>query len=687
MSTLLFEIGVEELPPSFIVPATEYLRSRIVEQMTAARIPPADVRIFSTCSRIALSLGGFPEVQPDVRQKVQGAPKKVAVTPEGKLTKAGEAFLRKYGVADYFFEPSADGKGDLITAWRTEPGRPSREIVVEILEDALSTIPFPKSMRWGEKDFLFARPIRWILCLIDNEPIERTFHGIAYAPTSFGHRFMAPDPIPVTFETYCSALKKAFVIADRGERRALIREEIQRIASEHNGSSHIDEELLDEVTDMTEWPVAVVGAIPPAYSILPPELISLVLKENQRYFTIYRADCHGILPYFIAVLNNEPSNPKVVIRGCEKVVAARLSDAAFYYRDDLQKDFASLTNKLSDMLFQKDLGSYRDKVDRVEKLSRFIGETYFKLSTKEVEMVTRAALLVKNDLLTGVVFEFPELQGTIGRYYARNAGFDEVIAQAIEEHYLPRFSGDRLPETVCGTILSLADKTDTIVGGFMAGMKPTGTKDKFAIRRNAISLLQIATECGVVLDLEEIFSFAARLIQAYNKKLALDMADIADFVKQRYYAVFPHDTPIVKSAIEADWRIPAEVRRRVLLIARLVEEKDILTMVQLYKRSRNILKGVPLHEGTSFDDKKLADPAERDLAKALYATQAAVAAAPDDLTAAHAIIALKPAIDRFFDEVLVMTDSSVLRNNRIALIRDIVTLVTDRIGDISWLGV
>ncbi|HSA32580.1 MAG TPA: glycine--tRNA ligase subunit beta [bacterium] len=687
MSDLLFEIGFEEFPPSFIRPAAEHLRSQMVEKMTAARITPTSVEVFSTCSRIALKLGGFPAIQPELREKVQGAPKKVALTADGKLGKAGEAFLKKYHLTEYTFEQSADGKGELITGWHVEPGRPVNDIIVETLETLLNTMPFPKSMRWGDGDLQFARPIRWLLCLIDDKPVERSFHGIAYAKNSFGHRFMAPGAVPVTFGTYAESLKKASVIVEHEKRVALIRAEVQRIARDLKGNDGVDEELVEEVANMTEFPVAVVGAIPAKYADLPPELITLVLKENQRYFTIYRADRHELLPQFISFLNNAPTDPKVVVKGCEKVVAARMADAAFYYYDDRKKDFKGLTDKLAGMLFQKELGSYRDKAGRTAELAKFIATKYFGVKPPDANAMTQAALLIKNDLITGVVFEFPELQGTMGRYYAANAGYDAVTAQALEEHYLPRFSGDRLPATVMGAVLALADKTDTIVGGFMAGMKPTGAKDKFAIRRNAIGLLQIAAERGIALDLEELFAHAAGLVTAHNAKLKLDAADLADFMKQRYYAIFPYETPVVKSAVEAGYRIPAEVKRRADTIAKLVEERDILEMAQLFKRSGNILKNAKEGEGTHIDEKKLTAAEEKELFAALAKVKKEVEHTKDDLTAAHAIISLKPLIDRFFDKVLVMDEDPAVRGNRIALIRDIVTLVTARIGDISWLGV
>lgn len=687
MSDFLFEIGFEEFPPSFIEPAAEFIRKSFTDAMTAERIAPLKTEISWTCSRIALRAFGFPKIQPDLREKVIGAPKKVAVSPDGSLSKAGEAFLKKYNITEYFFETQE--KGDVICGWNTAPGKNSNEILLAIAEKTLSSIPFKKSMRWGAKTLLFARPIRWILFLIDDKPVQHQFHGIEFSRTSFGHRFMAQGPAEgVTVNNYEKVLEEKKVIADPAKRREMIRSSVLSIIKSRNGVEKIDEELLEQIVALTEYPHAIIGNIPQKYMELPPELITLVLKTNQRYFTVYEQGKNRLLPCFISILNNVPADDSFVAKGNEKVVAARLSDAAFYYYDDRGRDFSGLTLELKKVMFQKDLGSYFDKMSRVEKIAEMLAGKYFNqtLGGTSIDDIKKAALLLKNDLITGVVFEFPELQGTMGRYYAGYAGFSEETALAIEEHYMPRFSGDKLPQTVTGTILSLAEKFDTIAGGFMAGMKPTGTKDKFALRRNAIGLLQIAVAKNNGLNLREVFVYACDLVKAHNPKLACDIEEILDFMKQRYQTVLELDTPIVQSAVESDADIPFDVKKRAETIAQLLKEKDILDMAQLYKRSKNILKNLELGE-KKVNPELLKEAPEIELFETINSTIDRVKNLKENLDIAREIIKIKPVLDRFFDKLLVMDEDRNIRENRVNLINLVVVLVKRNIGDISYLNI
>ncbi|MBP5591046.1 glycine--tRNA ligase subunit beta, partial [bacterium] len=475
MSDFIFEIGYEEFPASFILPFVSQIKEKILSDLEKQRITVGECKEFSTCSRTALVCTGLPEKQPDIREKVTGAPKKVALNADGTLSKAGEAFLAKNKITEYFFEESE--KGEVIAGYVEEKGKELAEVIAPIVKAALHAANFKKSMRWADNSFAFARPIRWILLSIDGKPVEDDFEGIKFSSTSFGHRFLSNGALQVNAQNYCETLEAHYIFADRAKRREYINSEVAKKAAELGLTANIDENLLDEVTDMVEYPHVVIGNIPEKYKNLPVELVVKVLKKDQRYFTL--CDKNGQVVKFASVLNNIPRDDSVVVEGNEKVVSARLSDAAFYFNDDLNKDFASFGERLKGVLFQKELGTYSDKVERICKIASFIADKYFSLDQAACDRLLTAGKMIKNDLVTGVVFEFPDLQGIMGRYYALHAGFEKDICEAMYEHYLPINAGDELPKTETGTILSMADKIDTIVGGFMAGMKPSGSKDKF----------------------------------------------------------------------------------------------------------------------------------------------------------------------------------------------------------------
>ena len=681
MSDFIFEIGYEEFPASFILPFVSQLKEKVLSELEKQRVTVGNCREFSTCSRTALVCTGLPEKQPDIREKVTGAPKKVALNADGTLSKAGEAFLAKNKITDYFFENTE--KGEVIAGFVEEKGKTLEEVIAPIVKTALHAANFKKSMRWAENTFAFARPIRWILLSIDGKPVEDDFEGIKFAKTSFGHRFLSNGALDINASNYYEILSSHYIMVDRTERKEFIRSEVAKKAEELGLIANIDENLLDEVTDMVEYPHVVIGNIPEKYKNLPVELVVKVLKKDQRYFTL--SDKNSQVIKFASVLNNIPRNDSLVIEGNEKVVAARLSDAAFYFNDDLAKDFGALKEKLKGVLFQKDLGTYSEKVERICKIARFIAEKYFTLDDAAKKRLQTAGEMIKNDLVTGVVFEFPDLQGIMGRYYALHAGFEKDICEAMYEHYLPINAGDALPATEIGTILSMSDKIDTIVGGFMAGMKPSGSKDKFAIRRNAIGFLTVAQNYS--LDIKEVVEFAWDLIVPRIKNAKDEMKqEIIDFIVARYNGVLSFDTPVIQAATARDAEFPKVVAKRAETISRLLKESGISELVQLYKRGCNILKKQEFTVGT-VNESLFEQDEEKNLFAGVVKVENEIKTMHDNFEIAMKILSLKPALDAFFDAVFVMHDNAEIRTNRMNLIGKVTNLVAENIGEISFLNI
>ena len=681
MADFLFEIGVEEFPASFILPAVGQLRAFLSKSLEDQRLNFENCCDYSTCSRLALVFSGLPERQPDNRKKVTGAPKRVVLNPDGTLSKAGTAFLEKNGLTEYFFEESS--KGEVIAGWIEEKGKALSEIIVPAVKEALYALSFPKSMRWAEMNFAFARPIRWIYLSINGEPVSDSFEGIEFAKSSFGHRFLSDGPLSVNAQNYAETLEAHYVMADREKRKAVIRKAVEDAAEKLGMQAHIDESLLDEVTDMVEYPHTIIGDIPEKYRSLPIELVTKVLKKDQRYFTLSDKNS-PLVTKFASVLNNIPHDDEVVTKGNEKVVSARLSDAAFYFNDDLSKDFSALSERLKGVLFQKLLGTYYDKVERVTEIAGFLVERLFKLDGAELQDLKKAASMIKNDLVTGVVFEFPDLQGIMGRYYAAHAGFKPEICEAMYEHYLPINAGDSLPKTKIGTILSMADKIDTIIGGFMAGMKPSGSKDKFAIRRNAIGFLTIAVNYDF--DINEIIDFGWDLLsRKVNAKDELKK-EISDFIFARYNAVLNFDTPIIQAATAAHPERPATVRRCAETIAELLTKSDISGLAQLYKRGCNILKKQDF-KAAAIDETLFEQKEEHELFSKVCEVEKAISLMNDNLEIALKILETKQPLDAFFDAVFVMHDDPKIKANRLALISRVTGLVAEKIGEISFLNI
>ncbi|MHB8918801.1 MAG: glycine--tRNA ligase subunit beta, partial [Desulfocucumaceae bacterium] len=487
MKDFLLEIGTEEMPARFVGPALQQLKELAGNQLREKRIQFEQVRAVGTPRRLAVYTTGLAESQQPLVKEVKGPALKVAYNSSGEPTPAVLGFARSQRVDMASLVVKPVGPVEYVFARKSEQGRPTAEVLAQICPELIAGLHFPKPMRWGDLEFRFARPIRWILALYGNAVVRFSLAGLEAGRTTLGHRFLSRGPLTLNdARDYFGEMKKAFVVVDPEERKQLIRSQVEAAAKSEGGRVEEDEELLDEVTNLVEYPTAFVGSYDQAFLRLPKEVPVTVMREHQRYFPVTGSD-GGLLPRFIGVRNGITEHIDTVRAGNEKVLRARLADGAFFWDEDLKVPLADRAGSLKKVIWQESLGTVYDKVERVTGLALFIGE---KLGAGNdlLGIIKRAAAICKADLVTNMVYEFPELQGVMGREYALRSGEIRDVAQAIFEHYLPRFAGDILPSTQGGRVLSLADKMDTLAGCFAVGIQPTGSQDPYALRRQALGI-------------------------------------------------------------------------------------------------------------------------------------------------------------------------------------------------------
>jgi len=669
MSELLFEIGAEEIPAGFLARALAELRPLAEQRLTAARLGFTSVATLGTPRRIALVVEGLAERQPDLEELVNGPPKKAAFDKDGKPTKAAEAFANKHGVAVAALETVKTDKGEYIAARRHEKGKPALELLPAILDALLHAIPWKKSMRWASFDETFARPVHWIVALCGGERVPLEFCGVKSGNRTRGHRFMAPGEIEVTSaRDWQDKLKHAFVVADGAARRVMIEAELVRLAAESGARVRPDAALLDEVTNLVEWPVGVCGSFDPAFLAIPPEVVISSMRAHQRYFAM--EDGEGKLANrFATIAGTVTRDVGLVRRGNEKVLRARLTDARFFFDEDRKVALEERAKKLDGVVFQAKLGSIGEKAARIERIAGLLaGWVAPALAPATVE---RAARLCKADLVSHMVGEFPDLQGVMGRAYALLQGEPPAVADAIAEHYLPRGAGAELPAGDLGAVVGLADRIDTIVGCFGVGLIPSGSADPYGLRRAAIAILAILLERRWRPSLRALVEVS---VAAYSSKLAADpTAQVLDFIKTRLRGMLveTHKLPgdLVDAVLEAgaDDALSAEARAKAL--GRMRARADFEPLGVAFKRVANILKGQAA--SAAPDPARFTEEAERALWAAFEAVRTRVTSKADgfDYEGALAELAtLKPAVDKFFDDVMVMAEDEAVRKNRLALL-------------------
>jgi len=694
-SDLLVEIGTEELPASFILPAVEDLRRGITERLDAARLAHQGWRTFATPRRLAVEVKGVAEATTDTSREVIGPPVKSAFDQKGKPTQAAEKFAASNKVPLAALRRVQTPKGEYIAALLEEKGRSARALLPEILSTAVHGIGFRKSMRWADVEQTFARPVHWIVALLGEEVLPVVFGDVRSGRLTRGHRFLAPEPIELrAAREYEGALEKAHVIADVGRRRSIVEERVSAAAARIPGAQVIsDADLLDQVTNLIEEPHPVLGRFEERHLDLPREVLVQEMKSHQRYFSV--TDASGkLLPLFVAVSNTAVRDERASQLGYERVLRARLADGRFFFDEDRKISLGERVEKLRRVVWQGSLGSYADKVDRIRALAQLLCEMTGKPSLASLrQTIDRAATLSKADLVTGMVGEFPELQGVMGREYALASGEPPEVAKAIFEHYLPRGAGDALPTGDVGALIGIADRLDTLTGIFAIGKIPTGAADPYGLRRACLGVINIILAKGYRLSLSAAVREALRLLQprlAEHKRKPADRAaedQVLEFFRGRLKVLWSetYRPDAVEAVLSAGFDDLVAAHRRVQALSELVRHPDFVPLAVTFKRVANIVEKQGRDVAGSVDRNLLNEEAERVLHRRTIEAAKAVRreVASDDYAAAlRQIAGLKPVVDAFFDQVMVMADEKALRANRVSLLREVRALFTE-VADFS----
>jgi glycyl-tRNA synthetase beta chain len=683
-STLLVELGTEELPPKALRELERAFKDGIVQGLRDAALTMGQVRSYATPRRLAVAIDEVPLRQLDRTLERRGPPVKVAFDANGQPTRAALAFAETCGVPVSEIGRVETPKGAWLSHTATEAGQLTAALIPDIVARAAQALPVPRRMRWGSGDAEFVRPVHWLVLLMGSERVSGRVLDLEAGRTTRGHRFHAPEPFDVARATaYAEDLEhRGRVIADFEARRSRIERQVRACAAAIGGDAHIEPALLDEVTALTEWPVALTGRFEDRFLALPPEVLIATLQDHQRYFPVRTAD-GALLPHFIAVANLESREPGQVRAGNERVVRPRLADAAFFWDADRRHSLASREDALAGVVFQARLGSMADKSRRVASLARVIAERI----GSDPALAERAARLAKCDLLTQMVGEFPELQGSMGRHYAVHDREPAEVAKALEEQYLPRFAGDRLPASSTGRALAIADRLDTLAGCFAIGSRPSGNKDPFGLRRAALGVLRILIEGGIDLDLDELLGRAVRA----QPVAGVSQTEIYDFMMERLRAYYLDGGDIDSSQFEAVLAkrppSPLDFDRRLRAVRRFLSLEASTSLAAANKRIANILRQAGDPDLPPADPACFTEGAERalhaELARQQLRVEPLLASGRYD-EALESLAELRAVVDEFFDCVLVMAEDTAVRMNRLALLAQLRRLFL-RTADLSRL--
>jgi len=677
---LILEIGTEELPAQDVDAALEQLHEAVPKMLEEARLDHGEIRIAGTPRRLVVAVREVAPRQRDIEELVKGPPAEQAFDAEGKPTAAAIGFARSAGVAveDLTIE-EFDGRRR-VTAIRRQPGQPTVDVLSQHLPELIAGLSFARSMRWNETNVAFSRPIRWIVALLGDTVVPFRYAGVRSSRTTHGLRPLRSPAIEIEkAEAYFDVIREAGIVVDREERQEQIRRSIDKLAEEVGGRVPDDPDLLAEVTNLVEQPFAIRGSFDPGYLKLPRDVLITVMRKHQRFFPIVERDGEKLLPYFIGVANSNVVDADTVREGYAEVIRARFADAEFFWENDTQKPLEEFTPALKGLMFQEKLGSMLDKVERLKRLVPWLAE-HLGLSAEERAVAERTAALCKSDLVTQMVIDFTSLQGIMGREYARLSGESEAVAQAIFEHYLPRGAGDALPASMPGAVVGIADRLDSLVGLFAAGLQPTGAADPYALRRAAIGLDQILIEQRIDLDLAEAVDRVA-------EEMPISVTDehkqaLLDFLRRRLQGVlleadYPFD--VVEAVLAAQGNNPYRATQAVEKLSRWVARDDWDALLTAYSRTARIVRGTERHE---LHPERLQEPASKRLYQAYQEALAYLEDGRDVDNVMRALQHLIEPINTFFDQVLVMAEDPELRANRLALLQRI-TEIPEGVVDLS----
>ncbi len=684
MSTkeLFLEIGCEEIPAGFIPRATAAMEAIITKELALARLSFTEIKTYATPRRLVLAVKGIPSVQPDAEITATGPSLKAAYSADGTPTKAAEGFARGQGVDVSALQTITTDKGEYLFVSKHEAGRPTHEILAELLPSLVANIPFKKSMRWGNQEVRFARPIHWIVALFDGTVVPFSFGTIESGKVSRGHRFMANTSFPVTdLAGYLAECERHFVIPDQEKRKDIIRRETHRLAIAAGGHLLPDEELLEQVAYLVEYPSAVHGTFSAEFLKVPKEVLITSMRSHQRYFSIVDAT-GGLLPGFITINNTLTEDPSVVVKGNERVLRARLSDARFFFEEDQKGTLDERVEMLKKVVYQQKLGTSFEKMERFRSLATGLAK---QLNPAVTEQTSRAAWLCKADLVSAMVGEFPEVQGIMGREYALLEGESAVVANAIAEHYLPIQAGGELPASDIGAFVSLADKMDTICGCFGVGLIPTGAADPYALRRATIGIIAIILDKGYRLSVRSLINESLELLSAQLTRPKEQVAgDVLDFFRARFINLLggSYATDAIEAAVAAGFDDMVDVKARIAALAEFKTHPDFEPLTVAFKRVGNIIKdGID----APVDPSLFQDETEKSLYEAIQKVKSSAEELISTglwLDALTEIAALRGPVDNFFDKVMVMAEDPLVRTNRLALLTTIARSF-GRIADFS----
>ncbi len=683
---LLLEIGTEEIPARFMPWALNRLKELFEEYFSSYRIDFGDVKTYGTPRRLVVLVEDVAEKQKDTVEEIKGPPRERAYDKNGNPTAAAIGFAKSKGVQIEDLVIKKTDQGEYVFAVKEHPGKETKEVLKEVLPLIIRKLVFPKNMYWNWQNLRFSRPIRWILCLIDDEVLEFNLEGLKSGRITRGHRFMGKKQIEIENpDDYFKKMEENFVIVDPDERKQKMISQIRSIEHEIGGKAELEEDLVEENVFLVEYPVVFYGSFSKEYLQLPKEVLVTSMKTHQRYFPVF--DNEGkLMPYFIAVSNNRATNMAVVREGNERVLRARLEDANFFFKEDLKLNLRDLVEGLKNVVFQEKLGSMYDKVIRIKHISAFIADL-LNVDDETKKFIEETAFLCKADLLTNMVYEFPELQGIMGREYALRQGEPKEVAIGIYEHYLPRFSGDQLPSSLVGAIVGIADRIDTVVGCFKVGLIPTGSQDPYALRRHVRSINEICWKLGLSLDYKDILRKASSLLDADEEV----QNTVLDFIKQRMFNQLREkgfDYKVVNCVLASeDWSCPKSSFDKVEVISKLLQEDEKFNdFIMSAIRVLNITK--KFNQKPLINESLLTEKEEKELYRLLQEKKQQLL---DFISKGEYEAFFKSAYDfiepinNFFDNVLVMDENEAIRINRLSLLASL-REIFNKVGDLSELG-